>query len=247
MKLALLLPAFLLGLQGCASVAKPDPRDPLESLNRGVFTVNTVVDSYVAKPIAKTYAFVVPQVFRGLVTNFFSNLGEVTNAANNLLQGKPKAALGDTARLLVNSTFGFGGIADVASEMGLKRSNEDFGQTLGVWGVPNGPYLVLPFYGPSTIRDVAGRVVDTRTNPVTYFSGESDRWIATGGQLADLRVSLFALDRLLEQTAVDPYIFVRDAYLQRRRNAVYDGDPPDAPPAYEKEDADEKPGPKPLK
>ncbi len=232
---AVVVAAFACLFQGCASVTTPDPRDPWESMNRTVMKANHIVDETLTKPIAKTYVFVVPQVFRSMINNFFGNLSEIGNATNNVLQGKPKAALGDSARFVVNTIFGFGGVADVATEMGLSRSNEDFGQTLGRWGVPSGPFLVLPVLGPSTVRDAFGRVVDQQLTPLSYYDNEAKRWGLTATNLVDLRSNLFEFDKLLEKSAVDPYSFVRNGYLQRRTNLIYDGDPPEELPKYEKE------------
>ncbi len=231
----LMLGVSIVVIQGCATVTTPDPRDPWESMNRTVMKVNHIVDEAVTKPIAKTYVFVVPQIFRSMVNNFFGNLGELGNATNNVLQGKPKVALTDSARFIVNTVFGFGGIADVATEMGLPRSNEDFGQTLGRWGVPPGPFVVLPVLGPSTVRDSFGRVVDQKLTPLSYYDNEPKRLGLTAVNLVDLRSNLFEFDKILENSAVDPYAFVRNGYLQRRTNLIYDGDPPEELPKYEKE------------
>jgi phospholipid-binding lipoprotein MlaA len=231
----LLLAAGVVLMQGCAAVSTPDPRDPWEGMNRTVMKVNHIVDEAVTKPIAKTYVFVVPQVFRTMVNNFFGNLGEIGNVANNVLQGKPKVALSDSARFIVNTVFGFGGVADVATEMGLQRSNEDFGQTLGRWGVPAGPFVVLPVLGPSTVRDSFGRVVDQKLTPLSYYQDEPKRWGLTAVNLVDLRSNLFEFDKILENSAVDPYAFVRNGYLQRRTNLIYDGEPPEELPKYEKD------------
>lgn len=222
---------FVALVAGCAST---NPRDPLESYNRVVFAFNDKVDEYAAKPVAEGYRKVVPQLVRTGVRNFFSNLEDVWTGANNLLQGKVGDALSDVMRVAINTVFGLGGVLDVASEARLEKHYEDFGQTLGWWGVPSGPYFVVPFLGPRTIRDTAAL-------PVDYYVGAMvprvADWATTTGEVA-LRNSLYGVDyvrlradaldatNLLEQAAIDRYRFVRDAYLQRRLNQIYDGNPP---------------------
>ncbi len=211
-------------LGGCATTG--DPRDPLESVNRGIYYFNDGVDTMLVKPLAEVYRGVIPQMVRTGVSNVFSNLNDVIVALNNLLQGKFESALSDIARIMVNTTVGLLGIFDVATDAGLEKHDEDFGQTLGYWGVGDGAYLVLPFLGPRTVRDTAGLIVDIKTDPVTYIDPTRDRNAALGLRLVAQRESLLGASKVLEVAALDQYAFVRDAYLQRRRNLIYDGNPP---------------------
>jgi phospholipid-binding lipoprotein MlaA len=216
--------ALALALSACASTG--NPRDPLEPINRGIYHFNDGVDHLIVKPAAEIYRGVLPQFVRTGISNFFSNIGDVIVALNNLLQGKVAEAGSDVARVAVNTTVGILGFLDVATELGLEKHNEDFGQTLGYWGIGEGPYLVLPFLGPSTLRDTVGLVVDYKTNPVTYVDPNRDRNALYGLWFLSRRAELLETTRILETAALDPYEFVRDAYLQRRRNLVYDGKPP---------------------
>ena len=230
--LALVFVAMAVQLTGCASMpgsaAVRSSTDPLESYNRTMFEFNRKVDEIAIEPLAMTYRDYVPEVIRLSVRNFFNNLRDARTALNQLLQGKPDLAGNDLLRFAINSTLGFAGIADVASEIGLERNVEDFGQTLGVWGFPSGPYLVLPLLGPSSFRDGVGFVVDVRTDLLSHLSEDSARLNAARGvSLVDTREGLLDASRLLEGIALDPYLFVRDGYLQRRRNLVWDGNPPD--------------------
>lgn len=211
-------------LGGCATTG--DPRDPLESVNRGIYHFNDGVDTMLVKPLAEVYRGVIPQLVRTGVNNVFSNLNDVIVALNNLLQGKFDAALSDIARLMINTTVGLLGIFDIATEAGLEKHDEDFGQTLGYWGVGDGAYLVLPFLGPRTVRDTAGLIVDIKTDPVTYIDPTRDRNATLGLRLVAQRERLLGASKVLEVAALDEYAFVRDAYLQRRRNLIYDGNPP---------------------
>lgn len=211
-------------LGGCATTG--DPRDPLESVNRGIYHFNDGVDTMLVKPLAEIYRGVIPQLVRTGVNNVYSNLNDVIVALNNLLQGKFDAAVSDIARLMINTTVGLLGIFDVATEAGLEKHDEDFGQTLGYWGVGDGAYLVLPFLGPRTVRDTAGLIVDIKTDPVTYVDPTRDRNAALGLRLVAQRERLLGASKVLEVAALDEYAFVRDAYLQRRRNLIYDGNPP---------------------
>jgi phospholipid-binding lipoprotein MlaA len=214
----------LLLLGGCASTG--NPRDPLEPINRGVYKFNDGVDGLLIKPAAEFYRFAVPEFMRTGVSNFFSNINDVIVALNSLLQGKLTQAGSDVARLIVNSTAGLLGLFDVATEIGLEKHNEDFGQTLGYWGIGDGPYLVLPLLGPSSARDAVGWVGDVYTWPISYLEPRRDRNILIAVRFVTLRADLLEASRILETAALDPYEFVRDAYLQRRRNLVYDGKPP---------------------
>jgi len=211
-------------LGGCASTG--NPRDPLEPINRGIYHFNDGVDKVLIKPAAEFYRWALPEFMRTGVSNFFSNLNDVIVALNSLLQGKLAQAGSDAARLIVNTTVGLLGLFDVATEMGLEKHNEDFGQTLGYWGIGDGPYLVLPLLGPSSARDTVGWVGDYYSWPVTYVDDDGTRYFLIGMRFVSARADLLEASRILETAALDPYEFVRDAYLQRRRNLVYDGKPP---------------------
>jgi len=226
---------FLIGflfLGGCATTDPDfaDPRDPLEGFNRAMFSFNDFLDRAIFKPLAQGYKLIVPSPVDKGVTNFFNNLEDVTSAINSLLQFKVGHAATDLARVVVNSTVGIGGLFDVATRLDLQRYKEDFGQTLGVWGVASGPYLVLPVLGPSSGRDAVGVVVDWFADPLPYLKDDTVRWSLRGLDLVDTRADLLNASRVLDQAALDPYSFVRDAYLQRRRSMVYDGNPPPEEP-----------------
>ncbi len=220
---ALVLVGFLLG--GCASSG--NPRDPFEPVNRVVYSINDGLDRAIAKPVAEGYRAVVPELARSGVTNFFSNIEDVWIMLNNLLQGKVESALDDMARVLVNSTVGLFGVVDVASDLGISKHNEDFGQTLGRWGVGSGPYVVLPFLGSSTLRDALGRgLVDMQGDIVRQLDHVPTRNSLLVTRLINTRANLLDASRIVEEAALDKYSFTRDAYLQRRENLVYDGNPP---------------------
>jgi phospholipid-binding lipoprotein MlaA len=218
-------------LAGCASVQTPTPGDPLESLNRGVFKFNDTVDTYALKPVAKGYTRVVPEPVRKSVTNFFSNVGDVYIAANELLQLKIADGVGDIMRVTINTIFGVGGLFDVATLAKLPKHSSDFGITLGHYGVPSGPYLVLPLLGPSTVRDAAGLVVDYYGNPLSYVQPSSVSWALYGVNLINTRANLLTTTDVLQAAAIDKYSFIRGAYLQRRRFLISGGD--GAAPTYE--------------
>ena len=216
---------------GCATTQQTErvaKIDPFESINRAVFTFNENADEYVIKPAAEAYQFVLPEFVRTGVTNFFSNIGDVFVAVNNLLQGKPGNAANDIGRFLVNSTIGILGLFDVATDAGLEKNKEDFGQTLGVWGVPSGPYVVLPLFGASSVRDTAGLVVDIKTDFILNSDhlNHDQKVGSTVLRVINQRANLLNASQLLEDAAFDKYSFLRDSYLQRRRNQVYDGNPP---------------------
>ncbi|MGH6609756.1 MAG: MlaA family lipoprotein [Burkholderiaceae bacterium] len=220
-------------LSGCATIPPDsgnDPRDPLETFNRQVFEFNDVVDRAVLKPVAEVYRDVLPQGMRDCIGNVFSNFREPSNAVNNLLQGKPVDAASDVCRLVVNSTMGLLGCFDVARQMGLEKHSEDFGQTLGRWGIGNGPFLVVPILGPSTLRDAIGIYgAEPYLDPNFYIENIRVRNAILGTRLVDQRAQLLGADDLISDAALDKYRFVRDGYLQRRRNQVYDGNPPPDP------------------
>ncbi|WP_074631632.1 MULTISPECIES: VacJ family lipoprotein [Nitrosospira] len=206
-----------------------EKKDPWEPVNRKIFGFNESVDNYVFKPVAKGYKWLVPDPIETAVGNIFSNLNDVPVTVNNLLQLKFGNALTSTTRFLVNSTLGLAGIVDVASDIGLEKRDEDFGQTMGYHGVGSGPYLVLPFLGPSTTRDAGGRVLDLATDPVfigSFFVAPFIGPIVGGTRATDTRAGLLKSEKTLDEAALDKYEFVRDAYLQRRRSLVHDGNPP---------------------
>ncbi len=214
-------------ISGCASVPaeQAHPSDPLESFNRGSDRLNRDFDEAIGKPVAKGYRRVLPDPFDRGFTNFFENLTDVNSAANNLLQAKPKQAASDVGRFCVNTTIGLLGFFDVASDMGLQRYREDFGQTLGHWGYEESAYFVIPILGPSTVRDAAGRVVDLFINPL-YFTQEGLRWSLLVVKLIDIRADLLETVEAVDEAALDRYVFVRESYLQKRRYDIFDGDPP---------------------
>jgi len=227
--------ALLLGtLAGCAT-SGGNPADPFEPFNRAMFTFNDTLDDAVMKPVARTYRAVLPGVVRTGVSNFFSNIEDVWVSVNQVLQGKFQRGLEDFSRFLFNSTFGIGGLFDLASDLvGLPKNSEDFGQTLAWWGVGGGAYLVLPILGPSTVRDGLAFLVDTEVDPVWRINDVSVRNTAVVIRFTGRRAELLDATSVLEQAALDKYGFVREAWLQRRRNLIYDGDPP-----REKEESDD--------
>ena len=227
------LTLFVLLLSGCATGPNANPRDPLEPFNRGVYQFNDTVDRAVVKPVASAYRDVLPSPVRTGVTNFFANLQDAWSFVNNSLQLKGEAAGNSLVRFGVNTFFGLGGVLDIASEMQIERHTEDFGQTLGYWGVGAGPYLVLPLMGPSTVRDTAALPVDAQGNLVSGVSDVSTRNSLTTLNLLNRRARLLDATSMLDQVALDPYTFTRDAFLQRRQNDVYDGYPPDDSEPFE--------------
>lgn len=220
--LSISLLALLMNL-GAGSLAYAED-DPLESVNRVTFKFNDYLDRYFMKPVAKGYRKVTPDFMEEGISNFFDNLGEPFNILHSLLQGKPKDAGSDTLRLLVNSTVGLFGFIDIGSRIGLEKHDEDLGQTLGVWGVDSGPYLVLPFFGPSTIRDAFGRVPDSYMSPKQYIEPDIRRNQAYVLDAVSVRANLLDKEKLV---AGDRYTFIRDAYLQNRKFKVTDGETSD--------------------
>jgi phospholipid-binding lipoprotein MlaA len=223
----LLLVLVLSALGGCATPGEErDPRDPWEGVNRGVYKFNDTFDEVLAKPVARTYVKVLHQEIRTRIGNFFSNLADPLIGVNNFLQGKFEDGVNDWARFAFNSTFGLLGIHDVASEWGYEKHNEDFGQTFGRWGAGPGPYLILPLLGSSTVRDGAGTGVDMVLDPMGEVRPINLRNSLIVLRATNLRADLLEASRILEEAALDRYVFQRDAYLQRRRSLVYDGRPP---------------------
>ena len=233
-----------LALAGCATQRAPSPSDPFEPVNRATFEFNDNADKFVFKPVAEVYRAVLPNVVLSGVRNFFANLRDPWIAVNQLLQGKVELALSDSWRFLVNSTFGIGGVMDVATDMRLPKHNEDFGQTLGVWGFESGPYLVIPLWGPSSVRDGVGLIADAYAFLPWWIPDWLDlqhrvAWqnSLTALDFVNIRANLLDATNILEEAALDRYAFVRDAYFQRRRSLIYDGNPPPATNA-EKSDAE---------
>ncbi len=217
--------AMLLG--GCATTA--GNKDPMEGFNRTMFAFNEGLDAAIIRPVAKGYEFVAPTFVRTGVTNFFSNVADVFIAVNNLLQGKPVEAASDAGRFLVNSTVGILGLLDVATEWGLEKHDEDFGQTFGRWGMDTGAYLFLPVFGPRDVRDGVGLVLDIAADPLVNINDMSVRNSLAALYLINNRAMLLPADKIIDEAALDKYSYLRDAYLQRRRSLVFDGRPPKDP------------------
>ncbi|MDR2195435.1 MAG: VacJ family lipoprotein [Gallionellaceae bacterium] len=210
-------------LSGCATT---NPQDPLEPFNRSMYKVNDTLDQAVAKPLAEGYNTIMPAPGKTAVNNFFSNLDDIVVTVNDVLQFKMKQAASDAGRLTLNTTVGLLGLIDVATPIGLEKHNEDFGQTLGFWGVTSGPYLVLPVLGPSSFRDGIGDYADSFLGVWHQVDDISARNSLTGADMLHRRANLLGADTLLDDAALDPYSFMRNAYLLRRQNLVYDGEPP---------------------
>jgi phospholipid-binding lipoprotein MlaA len=225
----------MLVLSGCAVTHGVDPKDPWEGWNRGAQSFNDNVDDYVMKPVAKGYDQVMPDFAHHAVTHFFSNIDDIDVFVNDALQGKFVQSGEDTARLLVNTTVGIAGFIDVGSMIDLPKHNEDFDQTLGIWGVPTGPYLVLPFFGPSSPRGAAGLLGDAALNPISYtgiyFSSTLTAYavsVGVGGLKAiDTRANNLVLEKVIDEAAIDRYEFLKNAYIQRRNYLVHDGHVPE--------------------
>lgn len=227
---------------GCASIPADvgtNPADPWERYNRHMFEFNDTIDRNVLKPVAEGYEQYVPQPARDCVSNIFSNIRDLPISLNNLLQGKPVEAVSDLGRVVINSIAGVFGCFDVASGTGLRKHNEDFGQTFGRWGAGPGPYFVLPLLGPSSVRDAVGRVPDTLVSPQRQIGGTNEQTGIYVVDLLDTRAGLLPAERTFTGVALDRYQFIRDAYLQRRRSLVFDGNPPqDELPTYDDPDDD---------
>lgn len=211
-------------LSACATpmAERSDPRDPYENLNRKVFVVNQVFDQVLLKPVAKGYSNYAPDFIQTTIGNFFGNLADVWTAVNNFLQGKPREGIQDTGRVAVNTVFGVAGLADVATKLGLPKHQEDFGQTLGVWGVKPGPYVMLPLFGPSTMRDALAKPLDLYADPLNLSTSADVEYSLRAMRLVDDRARLLPTTDMIEKVALDPYQFVRDAHFQRREAKVND-------------------------
>ena len=241
----LLLALLLTGAAGCATTAS-DPRDPFEGFNRAMYSFNDGFDEAIGKPVATGYRDALHPQIRSWIRNFFANIADLMIGVNDLLQGKPVDTFTDWARFAFNTTVGVFGINDVATDMGIEKHDEDFGQTFGRWGMGDGPYLVWPFLGSSSVRDSAGTVLDLYTDPVVRHRPHGVAYAATGVRAIGKRADLLDASRILEEAALDKYVFQRDAYLQRRRSQVYDGNPPraarDVPQAEASESETIEPG-----
>lgn len=211
-------------LAGCATSG--NPKDPIEGFNRAMFAFNEGLDTAIIKPVATGYDAVLPSPVKTGVTNFFGNIEDVFIGVNNLLQGKVPEAASDFGRVLINTTVGLLGLIDWASDAGLEKHDEDFGQTFGRWGVGNGAYVVIPVFGPRTARDTVGLVLDVAADPVAQHKPRRTRDAAVVLRLVNDRANLLAADKVVEEAALDKYSYIRDAYLQRRRNLIHDGNPP---------------------
>ena len=224
---------------GCASIpagVERSPQDPWEPFNRSVFEFNEGLDAYLLKPVVAGYRFVLPEFVRDGIYNFFSNYNDIYTAMYNLLQGKPDYAFNDFMRVVVNTTMGLGGFLDLATPGGLEKHKEDWGQTFGVWGVPSGPYVVLPFFGPSNVRDTFGTVADLESDYLfKYVKDVGLRNSITGLRVVNARNTYYEAGDLLDGAAIDKYSFVRDAYIQRRAYQINEGrdDEETLMPAYE--------------
>jgi phospholipid-binding lipoprotein MlaA len=218
------IPFLLLAAGGCATTEAT--KDPWEGLNRKTFAFNDAVDKAILKPVAQGYQKVVPAPAREGVNNFYSNIEDVGTSVNNILQGKMTEGINDAGRVVVNTLFGVFGLWDVATPLGLEKHYEDFGQTLGWWGFESGPYFVIPLLGPSTLRDAPARALDPEWYLGTKVDPERLYWALWTLDKVRIRANLLQAEGVLEQAALDRYTFIRDAWLQRRRNQVYDGNPP---------------------
>lgn len=223
-KTALLVAALSALLGGCATSG--NPKDPIEGFNRAMYAFNEGLDKAIIKPVAQGYDAVLPTPVRTGVTNFFGNIADLFIGVNNLLQGKPNQAVSDLGRVAINSTIGILGIFDVATEAGLEKHEEDFGQTFGRWGVGPGAYVVVPFFGPRNVRDTVGLVLDVKADPVGGIDHIPTRNTLLALRIVDIRADLLPADKVIEEAALDKYTYVRDGYLQRRRSLVHDGNPP---------------------
>lgn len=224
--LAALLAATLV-LGGCASAPKQgEIDDPFEPFNRTMYAINEPLDKYVARPVAEAYVQIFPDFVRQAVTNYVNNIDDLFSALNGLLQGKLDKAGHDMGRVMINTAFGFGGLIDIASSGDIPRGMEDFGQTFGYWGIPQGPYLFVPLWGPTTVRDGTGELLRLVWSPTNEIPNVAARNVVYGFAAVNARANALDATALIEQAAIDPYTFVRRSYLQRREYLVYDGKPP---------------------
>ena len=234
-----ILLGLVAGMVGCASIpagVEPSPNDPWEPFNRSVFEFNEGLDKYLLKPVVAGYRFVLPEFVRDGIYNFFSNYSDIYTALQNLLQGKPDYAFSDLMRVVVNTTFGLGGLIDMATPGGLPKHKEDWGQTFGVWGIPSGPYVVLPFFGPSNVRDTFGTAADLESDYLFgYVKDVGLRNSITGLRVVNARNTYYEAGDLLDGAAIDKYSFMRDAYIQRREYQINEGREDKEPlmPVYE--------------
>ena len=236
----------LVALAGCASGPSANPTDPLEPFNRNMMRFNEGVDSIVLKPTATLYKEALPPLVRTGVSNFFGNLGDAWSFVNSLLQFKFQNAAENIMRFNFNTVFGFGGILDIASEMNIERHREDFGQTLGRWGVPAGPYLVLPLLGPSTVRDALAFPIDRRGDPVREVDPAGNRLAFDTLRIVDRRSNLLRAGAVLDEASLDKYSFTRDAHLQRRRAEIFENVPSDDSDGKEPKEGESAPAAQPA-
>jgi phospholipid-binding lipoprotein MlaA len=211
-------------LGGCA--AAPSRDDPFEPMNRASYAVHEVVDGYVVKPVAQAYVDYAPKLVQTGIRNFFGNIDDFFSFINDMLQNKPDKAGNDLGRVIANTGFGLLGLIDIASDAGIPKGNEDFGQTFGYWGIPQGPYLFIPVLGPTTVRDGSGWIIRAYTTPIGYIPDVPTRNILWGIGFLDARASALQAESLVDQASLDRYTFIRRAYLQRREYLVHDGAPP---------------------
>lgn len=221
---SLLAVGLVAALNGCAT--RSNYYDPLESINRPIHQFNDMADRHVLQPVTRTYTRITPEPAQTAVRNFFGNLEDPFIALNNLLQGKGRAATEDALRFTFNSTLGIFGLIDIATPLGLTKHDEDFGQTLGAWGAGSGPYLVIPLLGPRTLRDTSDTVVDVAAGPLTNVDDVATRNSLVAARAIDTRAKLLAAGEVIDEAALDPYTFTRDAYLQRRYKLIHDDQPP---------------------
>jgi len=218
--------AMMAMLSGCASLTSHEENDPFEYVNRGIYNFNEKADEFVLEPAAKGYQYITPEVVDRGITNFFSNLDDVVVVVNDLLQFKFNQALSDGGRVVVNTTVGVLGFIDMATDMGMPKHNEDFGQTLGAYGVGTGPYVVLPILGSSTLRDTVGLVGDMFVDPIQQVNGSDAMWGVIALKGVDTRADLISVKKVADEASLDAYDFRKSAYFQRREYLVYDGNPP---------------------
>lgn len=214
---------LVVSLNGCATVHNPDP---LESINRKTFAFNESVDESILRPVAQTYQNVIPQEVRASVSNFYANPRDLLSALSLFLQGRSEEGFSDVLRFGANTFYGLFGLFDIATEMGFKKHNEDIGQALGNWGVGPGPYIVWPLLGPATVRDTTTLISNILVTPQALVSDDRVFYAMTGLQVVNTRSELLSASEVLDDAALDKYLFVRDAYLTQRKSLVYDGNPP---------------------